>query len=378
MSAVYIHYPFCTRKCFYCDFYSVNAPTSQSDYIDVLCREIEMRREGLEQPLLSTLFIGGGTPSLMSGKDMEKIMYALHSNFNFADDAELSMESNPASLDLQNLKDYRSAGINRLSIGIQSFIAEELKFLQRLHSPNEAEAAFEAARKAGFDNINIDLMFSVPGQTRDSLKYSLDKAIRIAPAHISAYSLIYEQGTPLYKAAEAGTVSRVDNDNDAENYELVIDTLTTAGYEQYEVSNFAQPGKQCRHNLKYWSGEEYYAFGPAAHGYINNTRYANIRNLTKYTEMIQSDELPTESSEILTTENKLAEAIFLGLRSGGLNWQKFRDQFDIDIKSASNKLLNELIKGNYAKINETGIKLLKKGYMISDNIAVKIIENTKL
>ncbi|MCK5741978.1 MAG: radical SAM family heme chaperone HemW [Chlorobi bacterium] len=378
MSAVYIHYPFCTRKCFYCDFYSVNAATFQSDYIDVLCREIEMRLADLDKPLLSTLFVGGGTPSLMSGKDMEKIMNTLRSNFTFADDAEFSMESNPASLDLLNLKDYRSAGINRLSIGIQSFIAEELKFLQRLHSPNEAEAAFEAARKAGYDNINIDLMFSVPGQTRDSLKYSLEKAIKIAPEHISAYSLIYEQGTPLYKAAEAGTVSRVDEDNDAENYELVIDTLTAAGYEQYEVSNFARQGKQCRHNLKYWSGDEYFAFGPAAHGYLNNTRYANIRNLAKYTELISAGKLPTDFSEVLTAENKLAEAIFLGLRSGGLTWQKFRDQFDIDVESVSNKLFDELKKGNFAEINETGIKLLKKGYMISDNIAVKIIENTKL
>ncbi|MDA3844462.1 MAG: radical SAM family heme chaperone HemW, partial [Candidatus Kapabacteria bacterium] len=348
MSAVYIHYPFCTRKCFYCDFYSVNAPTTQSDYIDILCREIEMRCSGLGRPLLSSLFVGGGTPSLMSGKDMEKIMNALHSNFTFDEEAELSMESNPASLDLQNLIDYRSAGINRLSIGIQSFIADELIFLQRLHSPNEAEAAFEAARKAGFDNINIDLMFSVPGQTRDTLKYSLEKAIRIAPEHISAYSLIYEQGTPLYKAAEAGTISRVDDDNDAENYELVIDTLTDAGYRQYEVSNFAQPGKECRHNLKYWSGDEYFAFGPAAHGYLNNTRYANIRNLTEYTKMISNTKFPTDSSEILTTENKLAEAIFLGLRSGGLTWQKFREQFDIDIKSVSSKIFNELIKGNYA------------------------------
>ncbi|MFH1049323.1 MAG: radical SAM family heme chaperone HemW [bacterium] len=379
MPGIYIHIPFCVKKCFYCDFYSVEKLTDKDKFLDYLIREIELRakyeKSQTEIGIIDSVFFGGGTPSLLTPGQIERIIIKLKSTFSISDDAEWTVESNPGTLNLDSLNQYRKLGINRISIGVQSFVESELKFLQRIHDSDEAVNAISDAKKAGFDNRNVDLIFSIPGQTKKSLALTLEKIQQLKPEHISAYSLIYEKGTPLYEAYKKGQIKKIDDDADAELYEFLSEYLSNLGYEHYEVSNFALPGYKCRHNLNYWENGYYIGLGPSAHGYSKGRRYWNVKSLKKYYQMIDEDKIPETGSEILTRENEINERIMLGLRSQGIDFKKFKEEFDIDLKKIRNLLFNEWKINDLCDYNDKYIKLTHKGYFICNSLINQLVKN---
>lgn len=373
MPGIYIHFPFCIKKCSYCDFFSITDMKNTGKFKMSLIKEIGLYTEKLKsKPIVNTLFFGGGTPSLMQPEELELIFDELKKHFNFTDGIEFTVECNPGTIEKSKLEGYKLLGVNRLSIGIQSLIPKELEFLDRIHSPEEALKAIETGREAGFDNISTDIIFSIPGQKVKDIKYTLEKLLKFKPNHISAYNLTFEKGTPLYSSLQSGKVKKNDDEVDAEIFEYVSETLTDSSYEQYEVSNFALEGKKCKHNLNYWNGGEYFAFGPSAHGFTNGTRYWNHRNLKKYFDLIENDSLPVEGSEVLTKRQILEEKIMLGLRCEGLNFEELKREFQVDIIAANQELINHLIKKKLIDYNNYRLRLTRKGYLISDEIITKI------
>lgn len=372
---LYIHFPYCTHKCFYCDFYSLENFSTYKPFINALKKEIELRTKDIHEKIkISSVFIGGGTPSLINTSDLSEIIEYVRKRFEIDEYTEMTIECNPGSALKEKLIDFRAIGFNRLSLGVQTFVESELKFLERIHNANEANTAIEFARNAGFDNVSLDIIFSIPGQTIESLKYSMERALSLGTDHLSAYSLIYEPGTPLEKAHRAGKISKVDEELDAENYQFVMEFMRSAGFEQYEVSNYAKNGKYCRHNLDIWHGGEYFAFGPSAHGLIFGSRYNNFRSINKYIEYLNTDLLPTENIEILDTKTKLEEMLYLGLRSDGIDIDKINRIFQID-------LLN-MIADKTARLERSGmisldskIRLSASGYQLCDEIYLNIFHN---
>ena len=373
MSGIYLHFPFCIKKCCYCDFFSITDLKNTDKFNKSLIKEIGLYTEKLDsKPLISSLFFGGGTPSLMNPEELELIIRGLKKHFNFADDIEFTVECNPGTIEKSKLVGYKQLGVNRLSIGIQSLIPKELEFLERIHSPEEALQAIVTGREAGFDNISTDIIFSIPGQKVKDIQYTLENLLKFEPNHISAYNLTFEKGTPLYNSMQSGKVRRNDDEIDAEIFEFVSDTLTNSGYEQYEVSNFSLDGKKCRHNLNYWNGGEYIGFGPSAHGYVNGTRYWNHRNQKKYFDLIDNDLLPVEGSEVLTKRQLLEEKIMLGLRCEGVNVDEMNKEFQIDLIAVNRGLINHLAEEKLIENKEHRLRLTRKGYLISDEIITKI------
>ena len=294
---------------------------------------------------------------------------------NVGDVEELTMECNPGTVTLEKLQAYKSLGVNRLSFGVQSFVEEELKFLTRIHSADEARDAMRVAREAGFDNVNMDLMFALPPQTLESLKYSVEQMINLKPNHISAYSLIFEPGTPLHAQLLKGAVKPHAEDLDAQMYAYVIARLNDAGYEQYEVSNFSQPGMQCKHNLVYWHGEEYASVGPSAHGLIGNERYWNLRSLTAWTQAVEQGELPSANFERIGESERLSELAFLTLRADGMPLKQFADEFGIDLRTALQPDLGYWMEEGMMRDDGTHLRLTSVGYAVCDEITIKVLSH---
>ncbi|MBI3259186.1 MAG: radical SAM family heme chaperone HemW [Ignavibacteriae bacterium] len=340
MFGIYVHIPFCEKKCIYCDFYSIERTEHIASFVDTLCNEITLRaKQSDSYPSATSVFFGGGTPSLLSPEQLERIITTIRNHYAIDQDAEWTMECNPGTISHESLSGYRNLGINRLSFGVQSFNESELAFLHRIHSPKQAEEAIALARSAGFNNVNLDVMFALPEQTMESWKHTLEKVIALAPEHISAYSLIFEEGTPLFTMLQRGTVHEANEENDAEMYEYAINRFAKAGYTQYEVSNFAQNGRECLHNCTYWCGDDYLAFGPSAHGLTDGTRYWNYRSLTRYTELLTNNELPAANSEKLSLDERMFERAFLELRAKGIRIHEFQTDFGINILQALGKEL---------------------------------------
>ncbi len=375
MYGLYLHIPFCIHKCFYCDFYSVEQLEKMDKFVDDLAAEIKLRTNADKKIPTYSVFIGGGTPSLLKPFHLEKIGEVLHERFDIPERTEWTMECNPGEMAADSLKAAQDIGVNRLSIGVQSFNEEELKFLERIHSSAQADKAVELARSLDFDNISIDFISSIPGQTKEKLEHTLERVIALQPEHISSYSLIYEEGTPLYKSWKAGKISKIDEDADADLYLQNVRKLNEAGFEQYEVSNFAKEGKKCRHNINYWKGGEYYAFGPSAHGFLDGVRFWNTRSIGKYSEMIADRQSPVEDSEKLTTLQKMTERVILGLRSDGIDLEHFRREFGPDINKILGKEIEDMKKEGLIKFNGNSIKLTVEGYLINDGICVTFIRN---
>jgi oxygen-independent coproporphyrinogen III oxidase len=376
MNGIYIHFPYCVHKCSYCDFYSIENLNSRNRFVQNLCNEIVKYREVSGSKInADTLFFGGGTPSLMKPHHIEKIFETLHNNIDFADNTEMTMECNPGTIDIKYMSVYKALGINRISFGVQSFIDRDLKFLERIHSPDDVGKALDIARNAGFENISIDLMFALPDQSLDDWRYNLEKAVELETNHISAYSLIYEPGTPLYEEYISGKIQPQSDDKDAELYEITGEVLTKAGFEQYEVSNYAKPGFKCKHNLKYWSGSEYFGFGPSAHSYIDKRRYWNFRSNHKYFELLEKNELPVEGFEKLSEKQILFEKIYLGLRAEGLNIYELKGTYNIDLYDENEKLIHNLKSEGLLTFDDGVIKLTNKGYFVGDNITVEFAKS---
>lgn len=361
---IYIHIPFCVQKCLYCDFVSQTASLDvRYNYVNQLMKEIELF-EGDYQ--VDTIFIGGGTPSVLDANWIMDILCKLKAKFDFTDDCECSIEVNPGTVDFDKLKKYREAGLNRLSIGLQSCNENELKALGRIHDYSAFEETYRLAREAGFDNINVDLMSSVPEQTEESFSRSLRMVCGLEPEHISVYSLIVEEGTPFADME----LNLPDEETERAIYHNTKSILEEYGYKQYEISNYAKPGKECKHNIRYWKCEEYIGFGVAAASYLNGVRWKNTEHINQYTECISgiSDKKRVWDSdfycekEVLSPEDKCAEFMFMGLRMNeGVSEKEFEQRFGQNINDKYGVIIEKHIRNELLIREEYRIKLTERG-----------------
>jgi oxygen-independent coproporphyrinogen-3 oxidase len=373
MASLYLHIPFCEKKCLYCDFYSIEHLSSIEDFLAALHCEITLYADYAGREIFETVFFGGGTPSLLSPQQLERILSRLHHTFSISSDAEITVETNPGTVTQEKLAAYRALGVNRLSIGVQSFHEDELKFLTRIHDSSQAVRCVELARHAGFDNVSIDLIYAMPGQTRARWEATLRKAIALQPNHISAYGLIVEDGTPLARMVQARLVSPKPPDEEAEFYEFTMTFLEEHGFEQYEVSNYARPGFRSRHNTNYWRHANYLGFGPSAHSFWKQDgttayRWWNIANLSHYCTSLQNGRLPILQRESLDPAHLLEEEIFLGLRSDGVRLQTLEQH-----SPSPRSFIASLIDEGAALVENDLLRLTRKGYLLCDEIAARLM-----
>ena len=341
--------------------------------------EIVRRAEMVSsQETIETIFFGGGTPSLLTARQFDRIFSLIHKHFRVDATAEITCESNPGTVELNKLSEFRSAGFNRISFGIQSFHDDDLKFLTRIHSAEEAERAVESAYRAGFDNVSCDLIFALPNQTPERWKENLRRAIALQPKHISAYALIVEDQTPLATMVKNKLVDPLTDEEDAELYEITIDTLRSNGYEQYEVSNFAQPGFYSRHNFNYWNHTNYVGLGPSAHSFWKDSpttgkRWWNVRSIQSYCEMLGRGEYPVVGGEEIDRDKFFNEEIFLGLRSTGIDLKKIYSLYGEDIFFLKQDILTEMEREGLLSRQNNIISLTSNGYAVCDEVAAKLI-----
>jgi oxygen-independent coproporphyrinogen III oxidase len=382
MAGLYLHIPFCEHKCIYCDFYSV-APKEHPDayralinrFLLSLHREIKLRADDHRfRTSYKTIFFGGGTPSLLSASNMNEILNMLNSSFSIADGAEVTLETNPGTVDEQKLRDFRQAGVNRISFGVQSFHDDDLKFLTRIHSASQAKEALKSARRAGFENLSIDLMFSLPNQSLGRWESNLEQAMELDPAHISCYSLIIEPNTPLARMVESKQIAPLPGEQDAELYEFTMEFLSAHGYEQYEVSNFAKPGFRSQHNSGYWNHDHYLGFGPSAHSFWDARRWWNVSNVVEYSQRLEHDVLPVSGEEQLVTEQLIEEEIFLGLRGDGIDTTEFTRKYRLEFLTSFSQIIVELVAERLAMFVGPRLKLTSKGYLLCDEICSSFLK----
>jgi oxygen-independent coproporphyrinogen III oxidase len=373
-SALYIHIPFCDHKCIYCDFYSIITSDNIIPFFETLKKETEYYSAMFrEEHLFTSIFFGGGTPSLMCPDDIGDIIYDLKNKFNISGDAEITLETNPGTVTKEKLKHFLEAGVNRISIGIQSFDEDDLKFLTRIHDKQTAIDTVLNASVAGFGNISIDLIFNLPAQTREKWLKNLSRAVQLPINHISAYSLILEKGTILNKLVLDKIVTMQDNDYDADLYQHTIEYLTSHGFNQYEVSNFAMDGYECRHNNAYWRYRDYLGLGPSAHSYMNGKRWWNYSSLKRYILEIRKNNHAEASFEIPTFDQKLDEYIMLSLRSSGLDLEDLEAKFGHSWFEKNQRFLELSIAEGFLKSYKNFIRFTPKGYAVCDEIIARFI-----
>ena len=335
---LYIHIPFCAKKCAYCDFHSCPGDKKAfSEYAKALCRHIEESNLTKSAYEVDTVYFGGGTPSLMPIREMERIVKALYKNFNVRNDAEMTIEVNPDSADLKHLKRLNTLGFNRISIGAQSSNNDELFTLGRIHDFEQVKVAVENARSAGFSNLSLDLMYGIPHQTIDSFRKSVEDIASLSPEHISFYALKLEEGTPMARYAENYTFP--DDDSVADMYLMAVELLKENGYIQYEISNFAKPGKLSRHNKKYWELKEYLGFGPSAHSFSNNLRFSYVKDTESYIEGVLHSGVIVDKREEIHPYEQANEYVMLSLRTtDGISPTEFENRYSIYFDELENKL----------------------------------------
>ena len=372
-SGIYVHIPFCKAKCIYCDFYSVTGQDERIDnFVNALIREIELCSVDMSKRTFDTIFIGGGTPSLLNANQMETIITALNDKYDLSNIIEFSVEVNPGEASKEKLKGFYSLGINRLSIGVQSFKPELLQFLTRIHSTEDVFRTFQSARDAGFENINCDLIYNIPGQSLEDWQSDLNKLIILNPEHISAYSLTVEQNTKLHGLVSNKSIKMPVDELYQQYNNISYTTLRNNNCLQYEISNYSKPEKECLHNLHYWDNDYYLGFGPSAHSYDSKKRWNNFSDLTKYISLVENNKSPIESFDNITGIKKINEIIGFGLRMvKGFDLSKvskdLRNSFDKQLQQSQNKFPKMIIKDN------NQIKLTQEGLNFADAIAVELM-----
>jgi len=366
-AGIYIHIPFCKTKCIYCDFYSVTKrDDSIENFVDCMVKEIKLNKTRLKNTTYDTIFFGGGTPSVLTENQLEKILNALYKFYNIDEDAEVTLECNPGEITFEKLSHFRKIGINRLSIGFQSFSEKNLKFLGRLHSSEQSISTFNHARKAGFDNINIDLIYDIPKQKLKEWKNDLFLGTSLEPEHISAYSLTVEKNTALHSMVKNKTVIMPSEEVDKKMFLSTINYLEQKNYMHYEISNFSKKNKKCKHNLHYWRLEPYLAFGPGAHGFDGIKRWWNKKSIDYYLNKLENNELPIESEEILSPKDAFNETIMNGLRLiEGAKIKKLNSYLDMDIKEHLEPYME---KWPYINNNGKNLTVKKEGLLFTDEI----------
>ena len=375
---LYLHIPFCRSKCAYCDFYSMVPQNDEliERYVNALITHMQSSRQGTKGYYVDTVFIGGGTPTCLPTEQLIRLIRAVRKNFTVVKDAEFTVEANPATVDTPMLNRLRRAGVNRLSMGLQSANNEELAALSRIHRRQDFAESFRAARLARIENINVDLMFGIPYQTRESLMKTLRYVVRLGPEHISLYDLILEPGTKLF--AQRQNLPFPSEDEEADMYLAAVEFLAQNGYAQYEVSNFARPGYMCRHNLKYWNCEEYLGLGVAAHSFFRGNRFAFIRHMERYMNGL---ELPnsairlTETSDTVSPRERLGEYIMLRFRlREGLNCRDFARLFGFSFEDLYGRKMAPYVKNGFATYNGDAFALTPKGMFVSNYILSDILD----
>ena len=367
---IYIHIPFCIRKCDYCDFLSgPSGPEEQADYVQALLREIQAVEEG-EGRSVSSIFIGGGTPSVLDERLLGDILREIRNRFKMEEDAEITIEVNPGTANIGKLQAYREMGINRLSIGLQSPEDRELKILGRIHNYGQFLETYQEARTVGFDNINIDLMSAIPDQTYEGWMKNLRTVAELEPEHISAYSLIVEEGTPF----AARKLNLPDEDTEYNMYEATAQILKEYGFEQYEISNYARKGRKCRHNVGYWTRQDYLGFGLGASSLYGKERFANTADMKKYLENIKNPEKIREKEPSLTREDEMAEFMFLGLRmTKGISKADFQRCFGCTIESVYGEVLEKYESMELLLEKDGRIFLSREGIHVSNSIMAEFL-----
>ena len=363
---LYIHIPFCVKKCNYCDFLSFSTEMGvKRQYCHALVKEMKSWKEKVSAYEVDTIFIGGGTPSVLPLETMDMVFQGIYDNFNIKKQSEFTIECNPGTIDEEKLKLYKRAHVNRLSFGMQSTIEEELKCLGRIHTYDEFVESYHLARKVGFDNLNVDIMSAIPFQTIESYETTLNRVIQLQPEHISSYSLIIEEGTPFYEKYKE--TPPIDEDTDRKMYERTDEILSKAGYERYEISNYAKNGKECKHNLKYWQREEYLGVGLGSASLLNHWRFSNERELKNYIKNVEKDDSTVVEREELTRQDEKSEFMYLGLRCmKGISRQRFFVCFGEQIDACFG---DAIAKGKeQGLLQEEGdwIRLTKKGIDVSN------------
>ena len=385
--SLYVHIPFCLRKCRYCDFLS--APQTDIDrerYVKALIREIKTQKDCPAGRPVDTVFFGGGTPSVLSADQIGRIIDALREVFLILPDAEVSLETNPGTADFEKLSAFKEAGINRLSMGVQSMHDEELHLLGRIHTAEQALEAFKTARAAGFDNINIDLMSALPGQTFDSWADSLRQAVEWRPEHISAYSLIIEPGTPFSALYDAGELPPLpDEETDRKMYHYTREYLAQHGYGRYEISNYALKGRECRHNSGYWTGHPYLGFGIGAASYVNGARFSNIPDFETYIVEMEKAGIPAEIEQVyekirteihsLTEQEKMEEFMFLGLRmTAGVKTSDFASRFGKSLDEVYGDVIRRHLAQGLLQRTPEGFCLTERGIDVSNYVMADYLQ----
>ncbi len=362
---IYIHIPFCVRKCDYCDFYSVPGRDGRMDaYLHALEVHIAESAPQAEIYTVNTIYFGGGTPTFFGAERLARLLQIVRKQFNVSKDCEITVECNPDSADQDTLLTLKKAGVNRLSMGVQSAQDKELEEIGRVHSFAQATRAFQRARDAGFDNISLDLIYGLPDQTMESWKESVEALLKLNPEHLSCYGLKLEQGTPLYERREQEQMA--DDDTQADMYLWMVERLKNAGYGQYEISNFARPGRQSRHNLKYWMGEEYIGFGPSAHSYFGRQRYSFVRDLDAYVKgVLYNGKILDESTRINRREMG-KEYLMLRMRTiWGVEENEYRERFYLNFRPLEERF-REYESYGWAECTEGRWHFTPSGFLLSN------------
>ena len=371
MAGLYIHIPFCASRCIYCGFYSTTKTNLQDRYVEALCKEMDLRSNELvsTNQKINTIYIGGGTPSQLSIANITKIFRHINDVWGPRVDAEeVTIECNPDDITDEFAKAIASLPINRVSMGAQTFNDDRLKFLHRRHCSDEVKSAVSRLQKYGIKNISIDLMFGFPDETIDDWASDIDEAVSLGVQHISAYSLMYEEGTTLFKLLNQNKIKTIDEETSLEMYNMLIDRLSSAGYEQYEISNFAQPGFQSKHNSSYWHDIPYLGIGASAHSYDIKSRRWNISDITKYISSIESCTLPFEE-EIIDKNTKYDDLITTAMRTcEGIDTEKLKVDFGNDLYTYFMNEANKHINNGTLKNVNGRISLTRKGLFVSDDI----------
>ncbi|MBC1473598.1 oxygen-independent coproporphyrinogen III oxidase [Listeria grandensis] len=370
MTAVYIHIPFCEHICYYCDFNKVFLEGQPVDeYVDLLIKEMEMVTDKQSMDPVETVFVGGGTPTTLTEAQLAKLCSAILRIFPIAEGAEFSFEANPGDLSLSKLQVMKDHGVNRLSMGVQSFNNVLLKKIGRIHTVDDVYQSVNNAKQVGFENVSIDLIFSLPGQTEADFEDTLTKALALDLPHYSAYSLIIEPKTIFYNLMQKGKLLLPGEDAEANMYETLMNTMEKYGRKQYEISNFAKPDFESKHNIVYWSNEHYYGFGAGAHGYVGENRYANYGPLKKYMQPLQNNELPIFQQKELTLKEKMEEEMFLGLRKvAGVDKAHFQAKFGQSLDTTFAHAIDKTITKGWLESTQESVRLTRRGRFLGNNV----------
>ncbi|GAB6929539.1 radical SAM family heme chaperone HemW [Paenibacillus sp. JCM 10914] len=373
--AVYIHIPFCTNKCFYCDFNSyVLKDQPVMDYLHALDQEMALTVKSNPPGIIKSIFVGGGTPTVLKPEEMKYFLQSVKRHFpEWSDDIEFSMEANPGTTDLEKLSVMRAGGVNRISFGVQAFQNKLLSGIGRIHDTDDVYRSLDNARQAGFDNMSIDLMFGLPNQTLDMLAESIDKALELGLPHYSIYSLKVEENTLFHTMYQRNQLPLPDEEDELNMYLLLMKRMKQAGYNQYEISNFAKPGFESRHNMTYWRNEDYYGLGAGAHGYVGRHRHVNIKGVNPYNEAALKG-LPRLESFEVSREEAMEDFLMVGLRVlEGVDRERFQQQFGISMDEVFAAPLNKMVSAGLLDVTEEGYRLSSKGILFGNDVFAEFI-----